>query len=69
MSELYEGTWVTSRKGEIAVVKVIAGALSLTRLYVRGVDILALVQSTEIDPIKKSEPVTLWSTGRFGEFR
>jgi len=69
MSELYEGTWVTGRRGEIAVVKVIAGALSLTRLYVRGVDVLALVQNTKIDPAKNSEPVTLWSTGRFGEFR
>ena len=69
MSELYEGTWVTSRKGEIAIVKVIAGALSLTRLYVRGVDVLALVQNAQVDVAKRSEPVTLWSTGRFGEFR
>lgn len=69
MSELYEGTWVTDRTGEIAVVKVIAGALSMTRLFVRGVDVLALVQNARADLGQKSEPVTLWSTGRFGEFR
>lgn len=69
MSELYEGTWITGRTGEIAVVKVIAGALSMTRLFVRGVDVLALVQNARADFVKKSEPVALWSTGRFGEFR
>ncbi|KAF8640639.1 hypothetical protein AX17_000296 [Amanita inopinata Kibby_2008] len=69
MSELYEGTWVTGKGGDVAVVRVLDGALYMTRLFVRGIDVLALVQNYNIGLTGKPKPVSLWNTGRLGEFR
>ena len=67
MAEVCEGTWVTGKVGDIAIEKVIDAGLYMTSLFVRGIDVLGLVQDANIDLARKSKPVAL--TGRIGEFR
>lgn len=48
------------------------GTLVLKKLFIRGIDVLALVQNHPFGSgvaQRGGEPVSLWTTGRPGEFR
>jgi len=62
----YVGTWING--ADIAQVKLVNGHLYLTKLVIRGVDVLQFVQNQDT-LARKSVPVALWTTGRVGEFR
>ena len=66
----YAGTWVNG--DDVAEVEVKKGALVLKKLFIRGIDVLSLVQNSPFGSgaaPRGGEPVSLWTTGRPGEFR
>ncbi|KIM47767.1 hypothetical protein M413DRAFT_6978 [Hebeloma cylindrosporum] len=64
----YVGTWVNG--DDVAEVSLNRGNLFLKKLFIRGMDVLKLVQTAENGLTHRvGVPVALWSTGRVGEFR
>jgi hypothetical protein len=63
----YVGTWVNG--DDVAEVSLNRGNLFLKKLFIRGLDVLKLVQTAGSDMQRAGVPVALWSTGRVGEFR
>ncbi|KAJ7618523.1 hypothetical protein FB45DRAFT_931844, partial [Roridomyces roridus] len=61
-TQLYSGRWISDDSEIIIAVK--EGSLWVTKLQLKGSDVLRLVQDTD-----KPEPITVWSTGRLHEFR
>ncbi|KAF8807818.1 beta-lactamase/transpeptidase-like protein [Phlegmacium glaucopus] len=66
LTRKYVGTWING--ADIAEVKLVDGHLYLSKLVIRGVDVLQYVQNQN-SLVKKAVPVALWTTGRVGEFR
>ena len=66
----YVGTWVNG--DDVAEVSLNRGNLFLKKLFIRGLDVLKLVQTADSEAgltQRAGVPVALWSTGRVGEFR
>jgi hypothetical protein len=64
----YVGTWVNG--DDVAEVSLNRGNLFLKKLFIRGLDVLKLVQTAGTGLTQRAGvPVALWSTGRVGEFR
>jgi hypothetical protein len=63
----YAGKWTNG--DDVAEVTLVKGALTMKRLIVRGVDVLAQLQNGVTDIQTKGEPVQMWATGVTGEFR
>ena len=64
----YVGTWVNGN--DVAEVSLNRGNLFLKKLFIRGLDVLKLIQTADEDFSQRAGvPIALWSTGRVGEFR
>ncbi|KAF7354605.1 Beta-lactamase/transpeptidase-like protein [Mycena sanguinolenta] len=67
----YAGRW-TSEDGDGSEVSisVAEGSLWITKLHLKGTDVLRLIQNIpDEDKRSRATPITMWSTGRFDEFR
>ncbi|KAJ3573043.1 hypothetical protein NP233_g2675 [Leucocoprinus birnbaumii] len=72
VNDTYSGRWIGVHGEDegttSAEVKTLNGGLYMTELFVRGYDILKIVEDADVS-LQKPYPIALWSTGRPGEFR
>lgn len=70
VASLYSGRWLPldDDNSEVAI-KVSDGSLWITKLVLKGTDVLAMTQQIPPQESWKAMPITLWSTGRLHEFR
>ncbi|KAJ6544346.1 beta-lactamase/transpeptidase-like protein [Mycena capillaripes] len=70
-AERYSGRWTSKDDVESEIsVRVAEGSLWITKLRLKGTDVLRLTQNIpDADKHSRVEPITMWSTGRLHEFR
>ncbi|KAJ7342634.1 beta-lactamase/transpeptidase-like protein [Mycena albidolilacea] len=69
VAQRYAGRWTSGDGSELSI-SVAEGSLWITKLHLKGTDVLRLIQNIpDNDKRSRAMPITMWSTGRLHEFR